>query len=592
MSKAFVAARRLVIGLGLVALCEPAHASDDAEVDFEAARANTKEVAHEVIVDVREPGVATFTVTRTFAALSPADPINIHRVFHVPAGVVTAFAVRTDGRWRQGALRRDSPARPDKGAPRVSRAGEPWASLDLQDSVEPEFETTAFRAVGPVQVRYTVWAKGEPTRNGHRWEYCAREYGTDAVAPLKVLPAAPDTPVEIRVRSDGPSCTEIVSKEPPRTRLSARYGVYRLGPKAWAWRVELVAAESVGAGMGLPEDSRIVFVLDASRSQERHGGLATQLEIVGALLKNAPKAAVELVRVDRNAQRVLGRFVPAGDFARSVPAGFAQGPLGNGSFRPRRHHCGRIARAGWGTGPCRAVHRRRGPVGIQPCGRDRDPAPGAARNDGPRRVSVRGQDEGAIVEHVTPPDDRGEIGAALGGAAYGVTVGVDPVLGPPSLAGGVRRLRPDQIESIALFARGGREAPEWPGFDSSRRGDWRVSGELKGGEEASWSGVSDRPPPSPLRLTGWVWGKKLEFLLKPDPVMQRQLPRLVTSDRLVMTCDWSPRHREAAIRGGFLAPGSCSGLGARVRSSRIGRRRLSLTPASAGFRAAAESPKR
>jgi hypothetical protein len=552
-----------LMALALAALCGAAHAADDAEVDFEAARANTKEVAHEVIVDVRESGVATFTVTRTFAALSPASPINIHRTFYSPPGVVTSFAVQTGGRWRQGALRRDSPARPEEGAPRVFREGEPWASLDLQDGVEPEFETTAFRAAGPVQVRYTVWAKGEPTKEGHRWEYCPREHKTDEVAPLKVLPAAPDTPIEIRARSDSPSCIEILSREPPRTKLSARYGVYRLGPKAWAWRVELVAPESLGAGMGLPEGSPIVFVLDASRSQERNGGLATQLEIVGAFLKNAPKARVELVRVERNAQRVFGRFIPAGDFARSVPAGFAQGPLGNGSFLDRgaavatellvqERGPGRVVL--FSDGALRSAFSRAGVI--------------ATLRRAPRGTTVhvvspyKGGTRGASVQHITPSDDLGEIAVALGGADYGVTVGVDPVLGPSSLVEGVRRLLwPDQIESIALSTRGGRYPPEWPGFDRSRRGDWNVSGELKGGEEVSWSGVADRRPPSSLRLTGWVWGKKLEFFLKPDPVMQRQLPRLVTSDRLVMTCDWSPRHEEAAIRDGFLAPGAIFWIG-------------------------------
>ena len=61
----------------------------------EAAEQNAKEVAHAVSVSLaREPGVALFTVTRTFEARAPSAPISIDGMFDIPEkAVVTSFAI-------------------------------------------------------------------------------------------------------------------------------------------------------------------------------------------------------------------------------------------------------------------------------------------------------------------------------------------------------------------------------------------------------------------------------------------------------------------------------------------------------------------
>jgi len=534
--------------------CAPAHADDSLTGDdFETAHVNTKEVAHEVHVSMLEPGVATFAITRTFEARSAASPITLRRDFEFPDGVVTGFEFRTDGRWRKGALRRDNPARSEGRPSRRARDGEPWAVLEQIAAGQMEIATPAFRAAGQIQVRYTVWARGEPTRAGHRWVYCPEDDTDQPVAPFKILPAAVGSSMWVRPWSDSPSCSEIESSDPPRTKLSARYGVYRLDARAWSWRVELVAPTSLVPTPASPEPGPVVFVLDASRSQESQGGLATQLAIAEAYLANAPKADVELVLVERGAQRVFGRFVPAADFVRSLPAGFAQRPLGNGSFLDRgaAFATGLLKDAG---GPGRVVLFT---DGYLRSAFDRKQITATLRRAPPGTVVhivYPGTWKGEAVEHRIP-EGLDEISAALGGASYYVTTGKQPVAGSPSLAALVRRLLvPDRIESLALFDRDGKDAAEWPEFGGlplvEPQGD-----QVEAGAVGSWKGNSEKPPPPSLRLSGWVWGKEFTFHLRPDPTMQRQLPRLVAWDAEITACQQSTRLRETALRDGFLAPG-------------------------------------
>lgn len=175
---------------------KPAQKDDDEsereEAEYaarEAAEQNAKEVAHAVSVSLaREPGVALFTVTRTFEARAPSAPISIDGMFDIPEkAVVTSFAIRTDGRWRRGALRRDDPTRPRRRRAKLPRKGQPWVVLDWDDSQRVSIETPPFRATGQVQIRYTLWAKGESAERGHRWAYC--DYNReDEASPFEVLP--------------------------------------------------------------------------------------------------------------------------------------------------------------------------------------------------------------------------------------------------------------------------------------------------------------------------------------------------------------------------------------------------------------------
>jgi hypothetical protein len=521
---------------------------DEAEQDStEAAEQNTKEVAHEVSVSLaREPGVALFTVTRTFAARASSAPISIYGPFDIPEkAVVTSFAIRTDGRWRRGTLRRDNPTRPRWGRPKLPGRGQPWVVVDWENGGRLWIGTPAFRAAGRVQVRYTVWAKGEPTEKGHRWAYC--EYDReDAASPLEVLPSSSKTAIDVRPDAKESACREIESREPERTKLITRFGVFDLGHDIWVWRAELVAPKSLGTAPVPSAPFPLVFVLDASHSQERQGGLATQLAIVQAYLANVPKAEVELVVVGRDAQRLFARLVPAPEVAASLPAGLAQRPLGNGSFLDRG-----------------------AAVAADLLARDGRPGRVVLFTDDQLRAAFDVKDvaatlgrapRGTIVDIIHPvsrdwegvsqigSDRPAQIASALGGGYYRVTVRTPTVPAGPQLAAKLRSLLvPDSIQEIVMESAGhGRD--DWPGLSTVET--------VSAGQEVILHGSSSMPPPRTAALTGWLGGKKLTFPFRPDPVMQRQVPRLVDPEADYRPCEeGAPRLEAAGLRQGFLTRG-------------------------------------
>ena len=515
--------------------------------DFEAAIRNTREVAHQVIVRLPEPGVAVLEVTRTFEPRSAAAPVCLGRNFDLPGeAVVTSLAVRTDGHWRGARLRRSRP-KPGRAAGRGEP--KPWAGLEWLSGSQVEIETPVFRSAGRFDVRYTIWTQGASTPTGHLWSYCPDYGDTDGIAPT-ILPAA-GTMIEVRPGSDTPDCRDIVSQEPPPTKVSVRYGAYRLGPGAWWWRLEVRAPASLVPTPAPPEPGPVVFVLDASRSQKHRGGLGAQLAIVEAYLTHAPAAEVELVRVSRSAERVFGRFVAAADFSRALPAELARGPLGNGSFLDRgaalaadllrgAGRPGRIVlftdgelRSGFEQGALVATLRR------------------APRGTIVHLIYPGSWGTGEIDHH--PPDGLSEVVSAFGGASYDVSVGGKPAPDRGWLTANLGRLVwPDRIESVHLLDARSRERDEWPDDALS---PFTSENEVEAGGEHVWSGQSEKPPPGRLSLVGWVWANKLDLPLRPDPVFERRLPRLATSQGELVSCHPSERHRKVALADGFLAPG-------------------------------------
>lgn len=542
----------------LFSLMEPARAEDaSGEPDFVRAFENVREVAHEARVTPSGPGWARVTVTRSFEARDSSSPVALFRGFDFPGdAVVTSLEIETDGTWRPGRLRHHRPIRSDSGdgGLALARDARPWAALEWLSGHQAQIETSMFRVRGRFAIRYALSSRGEPVPRGHRWVFCPDD--RDAAAPEVVIvdPSSHlDAGLDVRTSDRAPGCHELVSSEPMPAKLTPRYASYRLGPRAWLWRIELRVPASLLPEPRPPEPGPVVFVLDASRSQATNGGLPTQLAIVRAFLGNAPNAEVELLLVGRTAQRVFGRLVPAADFEPAVPADLVRRPLGNGSFLERGvamaaeilSRAGRPGRVVIMTdGELRSAFDQRGVI-----------------------ASLRQAPVGTVVHLVYPgnwtgvevtpwmPEGLAQIAAAFGGAGYYVSVGKRAGPGQEGLAMATRRLLwPDRVESIELHDIGSRGAPEWPPFPNSPI--FGSAREVEAGAELAWSAVSPTVPPRRLALTGQIWSRKVELHLRPDAELARELPRLATADDETMNCSTSGEgHRRLALERGFLAPG-------------------------------------
>jgi hypothetical protein len=516
--------------------------------------ANTHETRHHVAFELVAPDEAVFTVTREFAARSPADPIALYRHYQLlDESVVTSFAIETDGAWRKGrlALARDESDRPRVYGGSPSR---PWASLEGDSYRSFILSTASFRTASKVQVRYTLWARGEHVPGGRRWSYCGQSDDStkdEEPAPQISLPASHP---ELKARSDPDDghCFVVEKTEPDGEAPAARFGVYRFARGIWWWRLE-VSVPRRTAEIPSPGDAApTVFVLDASRSQERRGGLAPQLAIVEAFLANVPGAEVELVMTSRTAARVFGRFVPPAAFKQALPADLLEQPLGNGSFLDR------------GAALAAETLRQTGKPGRIILMTD-----GVVRARFDRRATVaalRRAPAGTLVHLLYPsaskmpgstshtiPDGVGALPAAFGGAAYAVNVtlvdGVVRPLEPKTLR---PLFRPDALDSLSLIDPSKSSRPDWPDWAHERTGD--SVDRIAVGEMGIWSGISTIPPPNRLELTGWIWSKKVRLSMSRDPAFERRLARLAVSEDRLMECEDGRRQRKDALAQGFVIP--------------------------------------
>lgn len=552
-----------------------AAADDD---DGRRALANTDETAHEVSFKLTAPDLGTFTVTREFAARSSEIPMRLDRQLGLPdQSVVTSFAIRSDGAWRDGRLgpRVAADKSKPKAAGQVGAAARPrpWASLEGQKFKTVRVATPAFRATDKVSIRYTLWSQGLASHGVRRWTYCGGDQNEgdkdEKVVPRVTLPPGHGD-LRLAPTAGSDLCVTIEKDEPDVTAPTSRFGTYQLGPHAWWWRLELVVPEKTAAVPTPPDAAPVVFVLDASRSQELNGGLGPQLAIVESYLANTPAAEVELVMVSRAAQRVFSRFVPAQGFKKALPLAVVKKALGNGSSLDKGIEVAAAALKSAGK-PGRVVLMTDGVV----------------RSRWPREAvlqALRDAPAGSIVHVVYPgswesneaishnvPDGLDELAASFGGGSYAITVsrsrrdGEFRVPSPDLLRGLVK---PEGLESLRLFdSSGGKktekradknaradksdkagkgEGPEWP---DALEGDQAGAGDVH-----VWSGVSDTPPPKQLSLAGWVWAKKVQLPIRPDPAFQQRLAKLVTSEDEVMGCQEQARHRKDALAQRFLAP--------------------------------------
>ena len=319
----------------------------------ERVLANTRETRHQVSFALVAPDEAELSVTREFAARSPADPIGLERQFPLlDESVVTSFAIETDGSWRKGRLLRVPGNWGDKPRSSGGSASRPWASLEAESFRSFTISTASFQTTGTMRVRYSLWARGQSVPGGRRWTYCGNNDWRRDQEPATELSLPANHP-ELRVYPDAKikDCLVVEKTEPDGTTVAPRFGVYRFAPGIWWWRLEVAVPERAAAVPSPAEAAPIVFVLDASRSQEQVGGLAPQLALVEAYLANLPDAEVELVLTSRTATRLFGRFVPASAFRQSLPPDMADRPLGNGSFLDRGAAlAAESLRRAWNTG--------------------------------------------------------------------------------------------------------------------------------------------------------------------------------------------------------------------------------------------------
>src|SRR6185295_17185544 len=96
--------------------------------------------------------------------------------------VVTSFAIRSDGTWREGRLgpRVSADNRKTKPAGHPGAAGaasaparpRPWSVLEGQKFKTVRVATSAFRTADKVSIRYTLWSQGLASHGVRRWTYC------------------------------------------------------------------------------------------------------------------------------------------------------------------------------------------------------------------------------------------------------------------------------------------------------------------------------------------------------------------------------------------------------------------------------------
>lgn len=155
---------------------------------------------------------------------------------------------------------------------------------------------------------------------------------TLGTTPQPTVAAATDTPLFIpdapETPTDGGVAT--IALAPPAIPVwQARLGRVLASTKHAFARLEVDVAPQL---VPLPRRAQVVFVLDASISQD-DAGIAAQLGVLRAYLAHVPDAEVELVVYRRRAARVFDRFVPVADLEAALAVARHRGALtpSNGS---------------------------------------------------------------------------------------------------------------------------------------------------------------------------------------------------------------------------------------------------------------------
>lgn len=161
-------------------------------------------------------------------------------------------------------------------------------------------------------VRYRLVQPPRYTSGMHVVRYPADPGAQPLVRPTLRVAGQPFEVPEPGELEDG--LAPIPIRGPGIDTVDARYGVFDLGSGTSLARVEVNAAAMLRPK---PEEARVVFVVDGSRSWEREG-IDAALELTRAYVAHLPDALFELVIFDRSARRAFDTFVPAGEWNMSL----------------------------------------------------------------------------------------------------------------------------------------------------------------------------------------------------------------------------------------------------------------------------------
>lgn len=557
--------------------------------DADQAIRNTRAARHDVAVRLLARDTVLFTVTREFVPIDPSKPIALDEPIALPPlSVVTSFSVQTDGSWRKSFLRTYAPAPFEKGA-----QNRPWASLHWDTGLAPAIELPTCLISRTVRVRYEIWARGQLTDRGLRWQYCEHPDTGDAIVSpdFSLLSSSPELVVRHDTDADSPHCVSIERALPTPTRLTASYGVYHLG-EVWWWRIESAWPRSLAPSTELLHGP-VVVLLDTSRSQLKNNRIAQQIEIAKALLRRLARTQVELVLVNRLAKRVFGRFIPAADVDPKTIEAITETALCNGSFLDRgielaaealssHHNPGRILVLGDGELSIRfkvsaaLAQLRRAPKGTVV---DLlEPRSGEANQAEVFDPSGDWIPFAQRAAYKLAAATRGRVLAVTVGAQTATEPSLDRLLSAALLG---EAIEPRAWQNITLRDASRPGTPEWPpnewpygepeahknGAESGAYYPEYLDVLTSSGSSESvaennvvvaagrhvWSGFSRTPPPKRLLLIGQAMGRAIRLTLEADPELNAQMPRLAASLDEIRCLAASQRTRYA-LAAGFLAP--------------------------------------
>lgn len=296
---------------------------------------SVEELEHTVTVRV-DDGVARYRVLRRFVNHGERPEEMALSVSLPPGAAANGLRIAAGGQWYEGRL---------LAAERAERIYEQLTGIGrapLQDPAllrwegEEEVELRVFPLLSErvSTVEYTLTA---PVRyEGGRWivRYPVAVEGSGLLPPSVTLvgtsgllagePIAADEARPLGGGLDGQA--ELLVDASPEV-VACRYGVADVAPdKAFA-RLWLDVAPKLSSA---PEDLRVVFVVDASRSLGAEG-IDAQVALIEAWLQRAPGARVEVVVFRREAEVVIGGFVPASEVPQRLREAVASGSLGLGN---------------------------------------------------------------------------------------------------------------------------------------------------------------------------------------------------------------------------------------------------------------------
>lgn len=306
----------LIAAVGLLSACS----SEDFE-KLQAQAAPVGESAHRVVTRLHR-GAVLLTVTRTLENPTLAYQEVRHTLAVPPGAIATSLRVGGQAEQLLGA----------------GEAAERWSTLLGPGPAEPSVSALlergfdgltlsvfGFAPQSTLTVSYELQLPPAAGKGG--WEFVyPRDEESDDWAPAPPDFDLTQTPGAAAVADL--AATTVRLPRPPINRVDAKWALYELGADRTLWRFELDAAPVL---VPAPVRPNVVFVVDASHSMGPEG-IASQLELLAPYLANAADAQVEVVLYRRNATRLFGRFIPAGDVARMLATTPAeQLAPGNGS---------------------------------------------------------------------------------------------------------------------------------------------------------------------------------------------------------------------------------------------------------------------